>query len=198
MKLLDVLSEQIESNSNQVEKRLRTLFSAMQDIKGIDNVVGCVSLKKSKELCMMHNHDHIKTQTEVLSLLRLFGYNALDKMRHDQFDMFYWLATCFIANGGYARTFSQGPLEAVNLEIKVREMQAEYDEEQINTREGWADLYDMSDDEDAKEYYLDNFLDLMQDSEHVHDDYGDIIDIRDPQVIAHRIITFNPEWVGLK
>ena len=56
----------------------------------------------------------------------------------------------------------------------------------------------MSDDEDAKEYYLDNFLDLMQDSEHLHDDYGDIIDIRDPQVIAHRIITFNPEWVGLK
>ena len=155
VKLIDILSEQIESNSSQVEKRLRTLFSAMQDVKGIDNVVGCVSLKKSKELCMMHNHDHIKTQTEVLSLLRLFGYNALDKMRFDQFDMFYWLATCFIANGGYARTFSQGPLEAVNLEIKVREMQAEYDEEQINTREGWGDLYDMSDDEDAKEYYLD-------------------------------------------
>ncbi len=198
VKLIDILSEQIESNSSQVEKRLRTLFSAMQDTKGIDNVVSCMSLKKSKELCMMHNHDHIKTQTEVLSLLRLFGYNALEMPRLDQFDMFYWLATCFIANGGYARTFSQGPLEAVNLEIKVREMQAEYDEEQINTREGWADLYDMSDDEDAKEYYLDNFLDLMQDSEHVHDDYGDIIDIRDPQVIAHRIITFNPEWVGLK
>ena len=198
VKLIDILSEQIESNSSQVEKRLRTLFSAMQDTKGIDNVVSCISLKKSKELCMMHNHDHIKTQTEVLSLLRLFGYNALEMPRLDQFDMFYWLATCFIANGGYARTFSQGPLEAVNLEIKVREMQAEYDEEQINTREGWADLYDMSDDEDAKEYYLDNFLDLMQDSEHVHDDYGDIIDIRDPQVIAHRIITFNPEWVGLK
>ena len=69
VKLIDILSEQIESNSSQVEKRLRTLFSAMQDIKGIDNVVGCVSLKKSKELCMMHNHDHIKTQTEVLSLL---------------------------------------------------------------------------------------------------------------------------------
>ena len=198
VKLIDILSEQIESNSSQVEKRLRTLFSAMQDTKGIDNVVSCISLKKSKELCMMHNHDHIKTQTEVLSLLRLFGYNALEMPRLDQFDMFYWLVTCFIANGGYARTFSQGPLEAVNLEIKVREMQAEYDEEQINTREGWADLYDMSDDEDAKEYYLDNFLDLMQDSEHVHDDYGDIIDIRDPQVIAHRIITFNPEWVGLK
>lgn len=198
VKLIDILSEQIESNSSQVEKRLRTLFSAMQDTKGIDNVVSCISLKKSKELCMMHNHDHIKTQTEVLSLLRLFGYNALEMPRLDQFDMFYWLATCFIANGGYARTFSQGPLEAVNLEIKVREMQAEYDEEQINTREGWADLYDMSDDEDAKEYYLDNFLDLMQDSEHVHDDYGDIIDIRDPQVIAHRIITFKPEWVGLK
>ena len=197
MKLINLLSEQIESDSNEVEKRLRVLFSAMQDVKGIDHVVRCVSSNKSREKCMGHS-DHIKTQTEVLSLLRLFGYNALEMPRLDQFDMFYWLATCFIANGGYARTFSQGPLEAVNLEIKVREMQAEYDEEQINTREGWADLYDMSDDEDAKEYYLDNFLDLMQDSEHVHDDYGDIIDIRDPQVIAHRIITFNPEWVGLK
>ena len=197
VKLIDILSEQIESNSSQVEKRLRTLFSAMQDIKGIDNVVGCVSLKKSKELCMMHNHDHIKTQTEVLSLLRLFGYNALDKMRHDQFDMFYWLATCFIANGGYARTFSQGPLEAVNLEIKVREMQAEYDEEQINTREGWADLYDMSDDEDAKQYYLDNFESLMQDSEHLDDDWGDIIDVRNPEVVSHRLIKLNPEWIGL-
>jgi len=196
MKLINLLSEQIESNSSQVEKRLRTLFSAMQDIKGIDNVVGCVSSNKSREKCMGH-HEHIVTQTEVLSLLRLFGYNALDKMRFDQFDMFYWLATCFIANGGYARTFSQGPLEAVNLEISVREMQAEYDEERIDTREGWGDLYDMSDDEDAKQYYLDNFESLMQDSEHLHDDYGDIIDVRNPQVIAHRIIKLNPEWIGL-
>ena len=155
VKLIDILSEQIESNSSQVEKRLRTLFSAMQDIKGIDNVVGCISSNKSREKCMGH-HEHIVTQTEVLSLLRLFGYNALDKMRHDQFNMFYWLATCFIANGGYARTFSQSPLQAVNLEITIREMQAEYDEEMIQTREGWGDLYDMSDDEDAKEYYLDN------------------------------------------
>ena len=146
----------------------------------------------------MGHSDHIKTQTEVLSLLRLFGYNALDKMRHDQFNMFYWLATCFIANGGYARTFSQSPLEAVNLEITVREMQAEYDEERIDTREGWADLYDISDDEDAKEYYLDNFEDLMQDSEHLHDDYGDIIDVRNPEVVGYRIIKFDPRWVGLK
>ena len=196
VKLIDILSEQVESNSSQVEKRLRTLFSAMQDVKGIDNVVGCISSEKSRENCM-GRQGYIVTQTEVLSLLRLFGYNALDKMRFDQFDTFYWLVTCFIANGGYARTFSQGPLEAVNLEITVREMQAEYDEEQINTREGWGDLYDMSDDEDAKEYYLDNFLDLMQDSEHVHDDYGDIIDVRNPQVVAHRIIKLNPEWIGL-
>jgi len=119
-------------------------------------------------------------------------------MRLDQFDMFYWLATCFIANGGYARTFSQGPLEAVNLEIIVREMQADFDEEIIQTREGWGDLYDMSDDEDAKEYYLDNFTDLYHDSEMVDDDYGDIIDVRDAQVLSHRIITLNPEWIGLK
>ena len=196
MKLINLLSEQIESNSSQVEKRLRTLFSAMQDIKGIDNVVGCISSKKSREKCMGHQ-EHIVTQTEVLSLLRLFGYNALDKMRFDQFDMFYWLATCFIANGGYARTFSQGPLEAVNLEIKVREMQAEYDEERIDTREGWGDLYDMSDDEDAKQYYLDNFEDLMQDSEHIEDDYGDILDVRNPEVVAHRIIKLDPNWIGL-
>jgi hypothetical protein len=168
----------------------------MQDIKGIDNVVSCISRDKTREQCMGRK-EHLVTQTEVLSLLRLFGYNALDKMRHDQFDMFYWLATCFIANGGYARTFSQGPLEAVNLEIIVREMQAEYDEEIIQTREGWGDLYDMSDDEDAKEYYLDNFTNLYQDSEMLDDDYGDIVDVRNPQVIAHRIIKLNPEWIGL-
>ena len=196
VKLIDILSEQIESNSSQVEKRLRRLFSAMQDVKGIDHVVSCMSRNKSREKCMGH-HEHIVTQTEVLSLLRLFGYNALDKMRFDQFDMFYWLATCFIANGGYARTFSQGPLEAVNLEIIVREMQAEYDEEIIQTREGWGDLYDMSDDEDAKEYYLDNFTNLYQDSEMLDDDYGDIVDVRNPQVVAHRIIKLNPEWIGL-
>ena len=196
VKLIDILSEQIESNSSQVEKRLRRLFSAMQDIKGIDNVVGCISSEKSREKCM-GNHDYLQTQTEVLSLLRLFGYNALDKMRFDQFDMFYWLATCFIANGGYAKTFSQGPLEAVNLEIIVREMQAEYDEEIIQTREGWGDLYDMSDDEDAKEYYLDNFTNLYQDSEMLDDDYGDVVDVRNPQVVAHRIIKLNPEWIGL-
>ena len=197
MKLINLLSEQIESDSNQVEKRLRALFSAMQDVKGIDHVVRCVSSNKSREKCMGHQ-EHIVTQTEVLSLLRLFGYNALDKMRFDQFDMFYWLATCFIANGGYARTFSQGPLEAVNLEINVREMQAEYDEERIETREGWGDLYDMSDDEDAKQYYLDNFESLMTDNEHLDDDWGDIIDVRNPQVVAHRIIKLNPEWIGLK
>jgi|TARA_R110002012_G_scaffold269076_1_gene453121 hypothetical protein len=196
MKLINLLSEQIESNSSQVEKRLRTLFSAMQDVKGIDNVASCISSNKSREKCMGH-HVHLVTQTEVLSLLRLFGYNALDKMRFDQFDMFYWLVTCFIANGGYARTFSQGPLEAVNLEIIVREMQAEYDEEIIQTREGWSDLYDMSDDEDAKEYYLDNFTNLYQDSEMVDDDYGDVIDVRNPEVVAHRIIKLNPEWIGL-
>ena len=196
MKLINLLSEQIESDSNEVEKRLRVLFSAMQDVKGIDNIASCISREKSREKCMGHS-DHIKTQTEVLSLLRLFGYNALDKMRFDQFDMFYWLATCFIANGGYARTFSQGPLEAVNLEITVREMQAEYDEERIDTREGWGDLYDMSDDEDAKQYYLDNFESLMQDSEHLDDDWGDILDVRNPQVVAHRIIKLNPEWIGL-
>ena len=33
VKLIDILSEQIESNSSQVEKRLRRLFSAMQDVK---------------------------------------------------------------------------------------------------------------------------------------------------------------------
>ena len=197
MKLINLLSEQIESDSNEVEKRLRVLFSAMQDVKGIDNVVSCISRDKTREKCMGH-HEHLVTQTEVLSLLRLFGYNALDKMRHDQFDMFYWLATCFIANGGYARTFSQGPLEAVNLEIIVREMQAEYDEEMIQTREGWADLYDMSDDEDAKEYYLDNFTNLYQDSEMLDDDYGDIVDVRNPEVLSHRIIKFDPRWVGLK
>jgi hypothetical protein len=197
VKLIDILSEQIESNSSQVEKRLRTLFSAMQDVKGIDNVVGCISSEKSRENCMGHQ-EHIVTQTEVLSLLRLFGYNALDKMRFDQFDMFYWLATCFIANGGYARTFSQGPLEAVNLEITVREMQAEYDEERIETREGWADLYDISDDEDAKQYYLDNFEHLMQDNEHLDDDWGDIIDVRNAEVVSYRIIKLNPEWIGLK
>jgi len=196
MKLINLLSEQIESNSSQVEKRLRRLFSAMQDVKGIDHVVSCMSRNKSREKCIGHQ-EHIVTQTEVLSLLRLFGYNALDKMRFDQFDTFYWLATCFIANGGYARTFSQGPLEAVNLEIIVREMQAEYDEEMIQTREGWGDLYDMSDDEDAKEYYLDNFTDLYQDSEMLDDDYGDIVDVRNPQVVAHRIIKLNPEWIGL-
>lgn len=196
VKLIDILSEQIESNSSQVEKRLRRLFSAMQDVKGIDNVVGCISSEKSREKCM-GNRDYLQTQTEVLSLLRLFGYNALDKMRFDQFDMFYWLATCFIANGGYARTFSQGPLEAVNLEIIVREMQAEYDEEIIQTREGWGDLYDMSDDEDAKEYYLDNFTNLYDDSEMLDDDYGDVVDVRNPQVVAHRIIKLNPEWIGL-
>lgn len=196
MKLINLLSEQIENDSNQLEKRLRALFSAMQDVKGIDNVVSCISSKKSRDLC--RSNENTITQTEVVSLLRLFGYNALDKMRLDQFDMFYWLATCFIANGGYARTFSQGPLEAVNLEITVREMQAEYDEERIDTREGWGDLYDVSDDEDAKEYYLDNFEDLMQDSDHVHDDYGDIVDVRDPQVLSHRIIKFDPTWVGLK
>ena len=197
MKLINLLSEQIESDSNEVEKRLRVLFSAMQDVKGIDNVVSCISRDKTREKCMGH-HEHLVTQTEVLSLLRLFGYNALDKMRFDQFDMFYWLATCFIANGGYARTFSQGPLEAVNLEINVREMQAEYDEERIETREGWGDLYDMSDDEDAKQYYLDNFESLMTDNEHLDDDWGDIIDVRNPQVVAHRIIKLNPEWIGLK
>ena len=196
VKLIDILSEQIESNSSQVEKRLRRLFSAMQDVKGIDHVVSCMSRNKSREKCIGHQ-EHIVTQTEVLSLLRLFGYNALDKMRFDQFDTFYWLATCFIANGGYARTFSQGTLEAVNLEIIVREMQAEYDEEIIQTREGWGDLYDMSDDEDAKEYYLDNFTNLYQDSEMLDDDYGDIVDVRNPQVVAHRIIKLNPEWIGL-
>ena len=196
VKLIDILSEQIESNSSQVEKRLRRLFSAMQDVKGIDHVVSCMSRNKSREKCIGHQ-EHIVTQTEVLSLLRLFGYNALDKMRFDQFDMFYWLATCFIANGGYARTFSQGPLEAVNLEITVREMQAEYDEERIETREGWGDLYDISDDEDAKQYYLDNFESLMTDNEHLDDDWGDIIDVRNPQVVAHRIIKLNPEWIGL-
>ncbi len=196
MKLINLLSEQIESNSSQVEKRLRTLFSAMQDVKGIDNVASCISREKSREKCMF-NQDNVRIQTEVLSLLRLFGYNALDKMRHDQFDIFYWLTTCFIANGGYARTFSQGPLKAVNLEMIVREMQAEYDEEAIQTREGWGDLYDMSDDEDAKEYYLDNFTNLYQDSEMLDDDYGDIVDVRNPQVIAHRIIKLNPEWIGL-
>ena len=80
----------------------------------------------------------------------------------------------------------------------VREMQAEYDEERIETREGWGDLYDMSDDEDAKQYYLDNFESLMQDSEHLDDDWGDIIDVRNPQVVAHRIIKLNPEWIGFK
>lgn len=197
MKLINLLSEQIESDSNEVEKRLRALFSAMQDVKGIDNVASCISREKSREKCMF-NDDNVKTQTEVLSLLRLFGYNALDKMRHDQFDIFYWLTTCFIANGGYARTFSQGPLKAVNLEMIVREMQAEYDEEMIQTREGWADLYDMSDDEDAKEYYLDNFTNLYQDSEMLDDDYGDIVDVRNPEVLSHRIIKFDPQWVGLK
>jgi hypothetical protein len=192
-----ILREHIESDSSQLEKRLRTLFSTMQDIKGIDNVVSCVSSKKNKDSCV-GSSDAITTMREVLDLLRLFGYHAVNHMRGEQFDTFYWLATCFIANGGYARNFSQAPIEAINLELIVREMQAEYDEERIETRDGWGDLYDMSDDEDAAQYFLDNFESLMQDSEHIDDDYGEVLDVRGSHVAAHRTIKLNPDWIGLK
>ena len=37
----------------------------------------------------------------------------------------------------------------------------------------------------------------MTDNEHLDDDWGDILDVRNPQVVAHRIIKLNPEWIGL-
>ena len=191
-----ILREQVEEDLGgvpQVEdnamRRIRVVLNLMKAYHDKwDGYLHAISIAKKET----SQHSDMKGILE--NLLKIVG-GGRDNQYGSDFNKTYWFAKVFQINGGKNRNFKEGEIQLI--EIPQYEMEAQYSEEATDYRTGWGTIVAVDDEDEAVEYFEEDFGRYLEDSESNDMDYGDVYDVEDVVVQEVTWIKFLPRWVGL-